>query len=101
MNKFSFPSFVLVGLVACGCNRNKTDAPAAASAVPSVVVANVVSAAPVASTTPPPSDAGVAAAPAASQVPVQEDYEKKAKAVLSTKAKAVQELTKLEKDIGE
>lgn len=103
MTKFSFPCFVLVGLVACGCNRNKSDAPATASVAPSAAPSAVVSAqpAPSASDTAPQAAASdSAAAPAASQIPTQEDYEKKAKAAVTSKTSAAQELSKIEKEIG-
>ena len=97
-------TFVLVGLSVCGCNRNKADVPADASVIP----ATPASAVAVVSAEPLPSASAAAvdenAAPAASSVakiPVQEDYEKKAKTVVSSKASAAKELTKIEKEIGE
>ena len=104
MNKFQFLCFILMSLVACGCNRNKTDAPAAQSAAASALVPSaVVSAEPVpsASATPPVAAGSSQATPTASQIPTQEDYEKKAKATVSSKSSAAQELSKIEKEIGQ
>ena len=105
MIRFWFPCFILVSLVAFGCNRNKSDGPAAASAAPSAVPSAVVaSAAPIASAsaTPPAAAASDSqAAPTASQIPTQEDYEKKAKAAVTSKSSAAQELSKIEKEIGQ
>lgn len=101
MNKLWFPWFILVSLVACGCNRNKSDAPAAASAPSAVPVA---SAAPIPSVSATPSAAAASdsqVAPTASQIPTQEDYEKKAKAAVTSKSSASQELSKIEKEIGQ
>jgi len=74
------------------------------SAAPIATVA--VSAPVVVSAEPVPSASAVAAAsasaaPAASQIPTQEDFEKKAKATVSSKTSAAQELTKIEKEIGQ
>jgi PBP1b-binding outer membrane lipoprotein LpoB len=98
-------------LIAVGCEHDKPAAPAApiASAAP---VASVTAAVPLPDTTaPPPTDSAAApsasapaataanVAPAASQVPTQEDFEKKAATVI-TAANAAQELTQIEKEIG-
>lgn len=104
MSKLLVPCFILVSLVACGCNRNKSDSSAAASAAPSAIPsAAVASAAPSASASAAPSAAAAdsQAAPTASQIPTQEDYEKKAKAVVTSKSSAAQELSKIEKEIGQ
>jgi hypothetical protein len=105
MKNLLIPCLVLVSLGAVACNRNKSDAPAAASAAPTAAIsaAVVVSAEPVpsASAAPPVAAASASAAPVASQIPTQEDFEKKAKAVVSSKTSAAQELSKIEKEIGQ
>jgi len=104
MKNLLIPCFVLMSLGATACNRNKSDVPAAASAAPVATAAAsapvVVSAEPVASASAAPV-ASASAAPAASQIPTQEDFEKKAKATVSSKTSAAQELSKIEKEIGQ
>ena len=107
MKNLLIPCFVLVGLGTAACNRNKSDAPAVASVAPiataAISAAVVLSAEPVpsASAASPVAAASASAAPAASQVPTQEDFEKKAKAAVSSKTRAAQELSKIEKEIGQ
>jgi hypothetical protein len=106
MKHIILPSVVVMGLLAFGCNKNKSEEPTveSASAAPSApaapsvteVSAEVPSAsaeAPVASEEPLPSAA-------VSSIPTPEQYEKKATAAV-TKTNAAQELTKLEKEIGQ
>ncbi len=102
MTRLWFPCFILMSAAAFGCNRNKSDAPAAASAAPAVVPSASAAPIPSVSATPPAAAASdTQAAPAASQVPTQEDYENKAKAVVTSKSSAAQELSKIEKEIGQ
>jgi hypothetical protein len=109
MKNLLIPCLVLVSLSVVACNRNKSDAPAVASAAPSAVAIAVASAVPsatvlTAEAVPSASAAALAsasAAPAASQVPTQEDFEKKAKTVVSSKQSATQELSRIEKEIGQ
>ena len=109
MRKVTYPCFILMGLVALGCKRKSDDVPpppvASAAPAASPVAVNPepapaasVAAAPGASAAAPGASA---AAPSAAKVPTQEDFEKKAKASVSNKSQAAQELSKLEKEIGQ
>jgi hypothetical protein len=107
MKNLLIPCFVVVSLGATACNRNKSDAPAAPSVAPiatAAISAPVVvsaEAVPSASAAAALAAASASAAPAVSQIPTQEDFEKKAKVVVSSKASAAQELSKIEKEIGQ
>ena len=53
MTRLWFPCFILMSAAAFGCNRNKSDAPAAASAAPAVVPSASAAPIPSVSATPP------------------------------------------------
>jgi hypothetical protein len=101
-------ALAVVALVACACNQNKSDPPAAAAApaaAPSAAApttpttADPAAAAPTMAAAAPSAAAPTAAAPAGA-VPTEEDYEQKASSAITT-TNAAQELTAIEKEIGQ
>ncbi len=96
-------AFAVVALVACACNQNKSDPPAAAAApaaAPSAAAPATPTAADPAAAAPTMAAAAPGAAAPAAAVPTEEDYEQKASTAISD-TNAAQELTQLEKEIGQ
>jgi hypothetical protein len=97
-----FSCIFVLSLVSCQKKADTQNTPLIESAVPPPA-ASVVATPPVASSAEPaPAEAVAAAAPAAvnaATAPVEEDFEQKAQATITTSS-VVQEIEKLDKEIG-
>ena len=99
MKENVLPYVVLIGLVTFGCDRGKSDASVSAEPTATASGGGGGTAVVPSASAEPSAASAAATAPPASQIPTEEQYEKKATAAV-TKANATQELDKLEKEIG-